>query len=87
LDGGHVVYSLFGEKASRAFPFIILFLVLFGFFWNGWWLWAVLLFWLGRVHAQPLDQITTLNAPRRLLAVAVILVFVLVFAPVPFVVF
>jgi membrane-associated protease RseP (regulator of RpoE activity) len=87
LDGGHVVYSLFGEKARKAFPFILLFLALFGFFWTGWWLWAVLLLWLGRVHAQPLDQITTLDPRRRVLAVVVILIFVLVFAPVPFVTF
>ena len=87
LDGGHVVYSLFGEKAGKAFPFILLFLVMFGFFWTGWWLWAVLLLWLGRVHAQPLDQITTLDPPRKALAVVVILIFILVFAPVPFVTF
>jgi membrane-associated protease RseP (regulator of RpoE activity) len=87
LDGGHVIYALFGEKAGRAFPFILLFLVLFGFFWSGWWLWAVLLLWLGRVRAQPLDQITTLDAPRKALAVIVILIFALVFAPVPFVTF
>lgn len=87
LDGGHVVYSLFGEKAGRAFPFILLFLVMFGFFWTGWWLWAVLLLWLGRVHAQPLDQITTLDPGRRVLAVVMLVIFVLVFAPVPFVTF
>jgi len=87
LDGGHVVYALFGEKAGRAFPFILLFLVMFGFFWSGWWLWAVLLLWLGRVRAQPLDQITTLDAPRKAVAVLVILIFALVFAPVPFVTF
>ena len=87
LDGGHVVYSLFGEKASKAFPFILLFLGMFGFFWMGWWLWAVLLLWLGRVHAQPLDQITTLDPRRKALAVAVLVIFVLVFAPVPFVTF
>jgi membrane-associated protease RseP (regulator of RpoE activity) len=87
LDGGHVVYSLFGEKAGKVFPFILLFLAMFGFFWTGWWLWAALLLWLGRVHAQPLDQITTLDPPRRMLALAMIVIFVLVFAPVPFVTF
>lgn len=84
LDGGHVVYSLFGEKARKAFPFIIGLLVILGFFWNGWWLWAALLFWLGRVNAQPLDQITTLDPTRRIIGYAMILVFLLVFTPVPF---
>lgn len=84
LDGGHVVYGLFGDRARKAFPFIIGLLIALGFFWSGWWMWAVLLFWLGRVHAQPLDQITPLDAPRRGLAILMILIFILVFMPVPF---
>jgi len=84
LDGGHVVYSLFGAKAKKAFPFIIGLLIVLGLFWSGWILWAVLLFWLGRVHAQPLDQITPLDPARRALAFGMILVFILVFTPVPF---
>lgn len=84
LDGGHVVFSLFGDKAKKAFPYIVGLLGVLGFFWSGWWLWAALLFWLGRVNAQPLDQITSLDPARRLLAYIMILVFVLVFTPVPF---
>lgn len=84
LDGGHVIYSLFGEKAKKAFPFIISLLVFLGFYWSGWWLWAVLLFWLGRVNAEPLDQITQLDPSRRVVAAIVIIVFLLVFMPVPF---
>jgi hypothetical protein len=79
-----VIYGLFGDKAKKAFPFIVGLLAIMGFFWSGWWLWAVLLFWLGRVQAQPLDQITTLDPNRRLLAFAMIIVFFLVFMPVPF---
>jgi membrane-associated protease RseP (regulator of RpoE activity) len=84
LDGGHLVYSLFGENAKKAFPFIVGLMVILGFGWNGWWLWAALLFWLGRVHAQPLDQITTLDPARRIVAFLVIVIFILVFTPVPF---
>ena len=74
LDGGHVVYSWFGEKAAKGFPFILLVLVALGLFWNGWWIWAVLLLWLGRVHAEPLDQITPLDLNRRAVAALVILI-------------
>jgi membrane-associated protease RseP (regulator of RpoE activity) len=84
LDGGHVIYALFGDKAKKAFPFIVGILAVLGFFWSGWWLWAALLFWLGRVNVEPLDQITTLDPTRRLVAVAMIIIFVLVFMPVPF---
>lgn len=84
LDGGHVVHALLGDRARKAFPFIIGFLLVMGLFWNGWWLWAVLLFWLGRVNAETLDQITSLDPARRAVAVLVIVLFVLVFTPVPF---
>ncbi len=84
LDGGHVIYSLFGDKAKKAFPFIVGLLVILGFFWSGWWLWAALLFWLGRVNAQPMDQITELDPTRRLIAYSMIVVFILVLTPVPF---
>jgi membrane-associated protease RseP (regulator of RpoE activity) len=86
LDGGHVIYALFGEKARKGFPFIIGLMAVLGIFWSGWWLWAALLFWLGRVNAQPLDQITTLDPSRRMVAYAMIIVFLLVFTPVPFMV-
>ncbi|MBI3739732.1 MAG: site-2 protease family protein, partial [Chloroflexi bacterium] len=65
LDGGHVIYSLFGDRAAKAFPVIFGALILMGLFWSGWWIWAVLLLWLGRVHAEPLDQITELDPKRR----------------------
>jgi membrane-associated protease RseP (regulator of RpoE activity) len=84
LDGGHVIYALLGEKAKKAFPFILSALLVLGIFWSGWWLWAVILLWLGRVNAQPLDQITTLDPPRRAVAALVVIIFILVFMPVPF---
>jgi membrane-associated protease RseP (regulator of RpoE activity) len=84
LDGGHVIYSLFGDNAKKAFPFIMVGLLGLGMFWQGWWIWAVLLLWLGRVHAEPLDQITPLDGPRRVVALLTIIIFVLVFSPVPF---
>ncbi len=87
LDGGHVVYSWFGEKAARAFPIIMFTLLALGLFWTGWWIWAALLLWLGRVHAEPLDQITRLDPGRLAVAALTILIFFLTFSPVPFSVF
>jgi membrane-associated protease RseP (regulator of RpoE activity) len=84
LDGGHVIYSLFGEKVKKMFPYIIGVLAVLGIFWSGWWIWAALLFWLGRVNAEPLDQITTLDSTRQGLGFLMIVIFFLVFMPVPF---
>jgi membrane-associated protease RseP (regulator of RpoE activity) len=85
LDGGHIMYVLLGKRTSRLLPFILVALVLLGFAWNGWWLWAAFIFFLGRSHAEPLDQITTLDPKRRALAVLGVIVFIFVFMPVPLV--
>jgi membrane-associated protease RseP (regulator of RpoE activity) len=85
LDGGHIMYVLLGKRASRLLPFILIALVALGLVWSGWWLWAALIFFLGRYHAEPLDQITPLDSKRRVLAVLGVIVFILVFMPVPLV--
>jgi membrane-associated protease RseP (regulator of RpoE activity) len=85
LDGGHVMYVLTGRKAVRLWPFIVVALGILGFFWPGWWIWAVLVFWMGRVYMEPLDQITPLDRKRIFLAVLAIIIFIIVFIPVPLV--
>ncbi len=85
LDGGHVIYSLIGKKAGLLLPIVLVILLLLGFAWSGWWIWAVLILLLGRVYAEPLDQITKLNNGRKLLAFTGLLIFILVFTPVPLV--
>jgi Peptidase family M50. len=88
LDGGHVIYVLLGrEKAQRLFPFILVGLGLLGFVWGGWWLWALLIFMLGRRFAEPLDQITELDQPRRTIALIGFVLFFLTFIPVPLILF
>jgi membrane-associated protease RseP (regulator of RpoE activity) len=84
LDGGHMVYTLVGsKKAKTIWPFLLIGLFLLGFIWSGWWLWAVLVFFIGRMYAEPLDQITSLNTGRKALAILALVIFVLVFMPVP----
>jgi membrane-associated protease RseP (regulator of RpoE activity) len=83
LDGGHVIFVLFGRRARILLPFILGGLVLMGIVWQGWWLWALLIYFLGRVYAEPLDQITGLDPRRKAIAVLGLVIFVLVFTPVP----
>lgn len=96
LDGGHVAYGLFGEKARKIFPMAIGILIAlmflpalltfsFGTFNFSWLLWVFILFWLGNVRTQPLDDITPLDPSRRALGFFMLLVFVLLFTPIPMV--
>lgn len=83
LDGGHILYVLLGRRATALLPVILVALALLGLVWPGWWLWAFLIFMLGRSHAEPLDQITTLDPQRQAVAVLGLVIFILVFTPVP----
>lgn len=84
LDGGHMIYVLFGKKvAQRLRPVILVFLALMGFVWSGWFLWFAIIFFLGRSYAEPLDQITPLDPRRKALAILALVIFVLTFTPVP----
>lgn len=86
LDGGHIAYVLFGKRTKDFFwPIIIGLIGLMVFTGTlAWALWVLLLFWLGRTHAAPLDDVTPLDTKRRLLAYFAIAVFFLVFVPAPF---
>jgi membrane-associated protease RseP (regulator of RpoE activity) len=83
LDGGHILYALLGDKARKLYPFMLGATVLMGFAWQGWWLWSGLLLLFGRMYDQPLDQVTTLDRRRKVLAVCGLILFILVFTPVP----
>ena len=96
LDGGHVAYGLFGEKARRIFPVAIGALIALSFlpylltrslgaFNFSWLLWVFILFWLGNVRTQPLDDITPLDGRRRALGFFMLLIFILLFTPIPMV--
>lgn len=85
LDGGHVAYVLLGDRAKYLFWPVIVALgslvILTGTL--TWVLWIGLLFLLGRRYAVPLDDITTLNPGRRIIAILTLLLFFLVFIPIP----
>jgi membrane-associated protease RseP (regulator of RpoE activity) len=85
LDGGHLMYVLRGRRAIKLVPFILGALFLLGFIWTGWWLWAFLIFIFGRFYAEPLDLITPLDPRRKALAILGVIIFILVFTPVPMV--
>jgi len=83
LDGGHALYVLVGRNARRLVPVIIVVLIALGFVWTGWFLWAAIIYFLGRTFAEPLDQITELDPTRRVVAILALVMFVIVITPVP----
>jgi membrane-associated protease RseP (regulator of RpoE activity) len=84
LDGGHALYSLIGERARALFYPLLIGLVILSTVYSGWFLWVILLIMFGRVYATPLDTITPLNPGRRAIAILSLIVFFLVFIPIPF---
>jgi membrane-associated protease RseP (regulator of RpoE activity) len=83
LDGGHVMYAIAGEKHPLIAKIFVTALLGMGFFWSGWFIWAVLLMFLGVNHPPPVDNRTPLDKRRKILAGAALAVFVLTFTPVP----
>jgi len=84
LDGGHIVYALLGPRGARTVTWIVLAaLVGLSCLWTGWILWLVLVFLFSRLQDMPLDDITELRRSQRLLAAAMVVVFLLVFTPLP----
>ncbi|MCA9971937.1 MAG: site-2 protease family protein [Anaerolineales bacterium] len=85
LDGGHVAYVLFGKRARQLFWPILLALGALVIFTGTltWAIWIVLLFFVGRYHAEPLDDVTPLDRPRKIVAVATLILFFFVFVPIP----
>lgn len=84
LDGGHVMYSLFGDRARMLYlPSIAALTILTILTEGALILILLLLLFLGRAYAVPLDNITQLDPRRRRIALGTLAVFVLVFVPVP----
>ena len=91
LDGGHVIYALFGRWhriISRLFVFGFLLMTAYQFFfnigsWAGWMFWVVLLFVLGLGHPVTADSETPLDPMRRFAAWATIALFIVTFSPEP----
>jgi Zn-dependent protease len=86
LDGGHVVYAFLGKKSRNLSPYILGIFILMGvFFWIGWFVWALLIYFLGLKHPQIYDEDKPLSPGRRFLGVLIMIIFVVSFTPEPIV--
>lgn len=84
LDGGHVVYAMFGRNhwgIARSFLVMIVGMGFLG--WTGWFVWAVLLMFIGIDHPPTVDRDRQLDRLRLALGWLTLLILVLTFIPVP----
>jgi membrane-associated protease RseP (regulator of RpoE activity) len=73
LDGGHVSRSLFGEKVRGVLTFLSIAALLF----VSWPMAIFVLFMSMYKHPGPLDDVSSLSTSRKLLAIALVVIFVL----------
>jgi membrane-associated protease RseP (regulator of RpoE activity) len=99
LDGGHISYSMFGEKhihLARTVFVILLTMGIFGMLtmlgitvpigWSGWLLWAAILFFLIKIKHPPVPDQTPLDAIRMSLGWSAYLMLILCFSPTPIII-
>jgi membrane-associated protease RseP (regulator of RpoE activity) len=85
LDGGHVARAVLKEKHKYVSWVVIFVLAGLSFFYTGWLMFAIIiLLFIGTQHQPPLNEITRLDTRRKLLGLAILIIFILSFAPIPF---
>jgi membrane-associated protease RseP (regulator of RpoE activity) len=85
LDGGHVARAILKEKHKYISWIVIFVLAGLSFFYTGWLMFAIIiLLFIGTQHQPPLNEITRLDTRRKLLGLAILIIFILSFAPIPF---
>ena len=85
LDGGHILRCIsprLHRWVSLSLPFALVALYFFSH-WQGWLLWAVILFALRLIRMAPIYDPTPLDPDRKFVAVIALVVFVMCFMPSP----
>lgn len=99
LDGGHIIFSMFGEKKQEAiasvFMIVLIIIGLAGalnallnlgltFGWMGWLIWSMILYFIIKVKHPPVYEFKKLDKIRMIVGVFAIIIFILSFSPTPF---
>lgn len=85
LDGGHILYSLIGQKSLKVFKVALgAFGVVCVICYPGWLLLILLLFFFGLHHPPPLDPVTPLGKGRKTMGLLTFVLFFFCFTPIPF---
>jgi membrane-associated protease RseP (regulator of RpoE activity) len=84
LDGGHVARALLGRRQFYISWAAVLILFGLSVFYPGWFIFGFLIFMLGVRHPPPLNDITKLDATRKLIGVVAVVILIVTFVPQPF---
>jgi membrane-associated protease RseP (regulator of RpoE activity) len=85
LDGGHIVYALFGKKVHKIVSYATFGgLIGFGILsWPGYLVFALVLIFLRLRHPSPFVDLPVIGPGRAMLALLALVIIVLTFIPVP----
>ena len=84
LDGGHIIYALFPDKHRLIGKLFFVALFPLGYFWPGWFFWAVMIVLKGFKTAPLNEELVDLDTFHKVLGVVSMLIFMLTFIPIPF---
>lgn len=85
LDGGHVLYSLFGRRSQDIYKLTIAgFMIVCAVWYPGWLLLILLLLYFRLKHPPTMNDHIELDPGRKLIAYATLIIFIISFIPVPF---
>jgi Zn-dependent protease len=85
LDGGHIIYALSPRRHRLVSHGVFVALVGLGFVWQGWWIWAIMIFFVIRFgHPPTLNDYQPLERRSRWTGWVAMVIFLLTFSPVPF---
>lgn len=84
LDGGHIIYALFANNHHIISTFAFFILIPLGyFFWQGWFIWAIIVAIFGFRHPPLIDESVTLTKQEKRIGLVSFVIFVLTFIPSP----
>ena len=84
LDGGHILYALAGTRQFTVARILLVGMIILGFSWKGWWLWAVLIYFMRFKHPPTADEHIPLDRKRIIIGLICLGIFIVCFIPIPF---
>jgi len=84
LDGGHIVYAVFGNKQSWFGYAVFIALFPLALFWTGWLMFILIAALIKIRHPSGMTVIEPLDTRRKWIAVISLIVFIICFIPIPF---